>query len=411
MDAEQKPVERHAPRGDDFLSPEELRNLTAAKIIEGTRALKPLFRQYAEEAERIRRPVDHVWDALRKTGYFYMLVPKKYGGLEADIDDIIDASYPIAEGCASSGWLAMFGLVHNRHMISYGEKTLEELFGGGRYIIDAAATLPFGKAVKVEGGYRLSGHWKWATCITQADWVNAMAFLDTPNGPSPGMFMVPAEQMTVIDTWHTDGMRATGTHDVACEDLFVPDHRAVFMLARDGTGPRAPISDHPIYRVPVSPLLAFTTVVPIIGAARGAVELYRDLLQNHTKRGTSERQGDKQASQIRLARADTMVQTADILMRDAIKENLRGTELTGDAQIPWRCALRAKMTYATMLCREATILICEATGTSIHYLHNPLQRILRDMMVMTSHITLDVDVTMEQHGRGMLGLPPTSTIL
>src|SRR6185436_10321313 len=115
-----------------------------------TRALKPRLREAARQAEELRRPVDELWDELRRSGYFYMLVPKKYGGLEADIDDVIDASLPIAEGCGSTGWVAMFGLVHNRHMVGYGDETLEELFGGGRYIIEASATIPPGRATIVE---------------------------------------------------------------------------------------------------------------------------------------------------------------------------------------------------------------------------------------------------------------------
>ncbi len=183
--AQLETVVRHAPTGDDFLSPEELKALTPAKIIAATRALQPKLAAGARQAEEQRRPVDELWDELRRSGYFYMLVPKKYGGLEADIDDVIDASLPIAEGCGSTGWVAMFGLVHNRHMVGYSDEVLEELFGGGRYIIDAAATMPPGRAVPVEGGYRVSGRWQWCTCITQADWIQVVVMIEDPAGPRP----------------------------------------------------------------------------------------------------------------------------------------------------------------------------------------------------------------------------------
>ena len=148
----------------------------------------------------------------------------------------------------------------------------------------------------------------------------------------------------------------------------------------------------------------------IIGVGRSAVDLYHQRLTEHTKRGTDARQAEKQASQIRLAKADTMVTTADQLMRAAIKENLKGTDLRGDAQVPFRARLRAQMGLSATLCREATIMICEATGTSIHYLDHPLQRILRDMMVGTSHIVFDHDNVFEQHGRGMVGLPANGMV-
>ena len=403
-------VVRHPPTGGDFLSPAELKALTPQKIIAATQALKPRLAARAKEAEDQRRPIDELWDELRRSGYFYMLTPKKYGGLEADIDDVIDATLPIAEGCGSTGWVAMFGLVHNRHMVAYPDDVLEELFGGGRYVIDAAATMPPGRAVKTDGGYLVSGRWRWCTCITQADWLQAVVAIEgAESGPKGGAVLIPASKVRIIDTWETVGMRATGTHDVVCEDLFVPDRHLMPALARDGSSDQR--FDHPIYRVPLSPLLAFTVAVPTLGVARAAVEAYRARLADHTKRGTETRQADKQAAQIRLARAQTKVATAELLIRNAIRENLRCAAEGGDGGIDFRNALRAQITFAGELCRDAVLTCCEASGTSIHFLANPMQRYLRDIMVMTSHVILDMDVTMEQHGRSLLGLEPTSTLV
>jgi alkylation response protein AidB-like acyl-CoA dehydrogenase len=223
------------------------------------------------------------------------------------------------------------------------------------------------------------------------------------------MMLVPAREMQIIDTWLTDGMCATGTHDIACESVFVPERHATGSADRESV--RDDRFDHPIYRVPLSPLLAFTTAVPTIGVGRAAVAAYRERLMTHTKRGTNARQADKQASQIRLTRADTMVRTAELLIRSAIKENLKAADILGSGAVEFRNALRAQFSYAAELCRQAVLLVSESCGTSIHYLANPMQRYLRDVMVMTSHIIFDADVTMEQHGRSMLGLEPTSVIL
>jgi alkylation response protein AidB-like acyl-CoA dehydrogenase len=406
---EPETVVRHMPGPDDFLSPEELEALTPQKIIDATRALKPRLAAGAAEAERQRRPIDALWDELRRSGYFHMLVPKRYGGLEADIDDVIDASLPIAEGCGSTGWVAMFGLVHNRHMVGYPDEVLEELFGGGRYVIEASATIPPGKAVPVEGGYRVSGRWQWCTCITQADWVQVIVSIETPRGPRPGAILIPARDVRIIDTWDADGMCATGSHDIACEDLFVPARYAMPPPRRDGTEDVR--FAHPIYKVPLSPLLAFTTAVPTLGVARAAVDAYRERLTSHTKRGTDARQAEKPASQIRLARADTMVTSAELLIRNAIRRNLESVGQPGGGDVSRRNALRAQISYAAQLCREAVLITCEASGTSIHYLSHPVQRYLRDIMVMTSHIIFDIDVTMEQHGRSLVGLEPNSLIV
>src|SRR5690606_3732887 len=200
-----KPVSCYPPAADDFLTPVELAKLTAADVVERMRALTPALRAGAKQAEQQRRPIDELWDQIRSSGYFYMLVPKAYGGLEASIDEIVDATLPIAEGCASTAWVAMFGLVHNRHMVAFPRAFQDELFGGGRYGIIATGTVPFGKATKTDGGFMLSGTWKWSTCLTQADWVMLIAETEVDGVKTGGSFMVPVGDVQTIDTWHTDG--------------------------------------------------------------------------------------------------------------------------------------------------------------------------------------------------------------
>lgn len=401
----------HLPRGDDFLSPTELRGLTPQIVIERTKALKQRLFEYAPQAEETRLPSPELWDELRRSGYFYMLIPKKYGGLEATLDEVIDASLPIAQGCASTGWLAMFGLVHNRHMTNWNVPFQDELFGGGKFVIQASGTMPPGVATPVEGGYLISGRWTWATLVAVSDWVQVVVQKETPDGPRDGVAMIPTSEVTIIDTWDTDGMRATGTHDFEARDVFVPEYRTDWNRQRNVHGLAAKLYENPVYRVPQSPLLAFTTLVPTVGAAQAAVEIYRDHLLMHKKRGTKIVQAESQVSQVRLATADTMVSTAELLLRHSINENVKYADMDGDQTLGVRNRLRAQMSYSAKLCRDAVSYICEANGTSIHYLSHPLQRILRDVFVMTSHVIFDQDVVFEQHGRSMLGLPPTSVLV
>ncbi len=411
MFANEETVSTHRPAPGDFLSPDQLKATTSQSIITSMTELSPQFLEKAEIAEQQRRPDDTLWDAIRSSGYFNMLVPKVFGGLEAEIDDVIDATLPIARGCASTAWVALFGLVHNRHMAAFSPEFQEELFGDGRYGIIASATIPIGKAEKTEGGYHLTGRWKWATCVTQADWVLVVASTDIDGETVTGSFMIPSDQLEIVDTWKTAGMRATGTHDVVGEKIFVPEHRAnLVAAARDGANAGGMSHNNPIYRVPLSPLLAFTTAIPLLGAAQSAVQFYRERLSVHVKRGTSGAQSDKQRSQIRLAEADTMVAIAEQVIRHSMRENLGAVTNPPADQVAFRSKLRAQMSYAAKLCKDAVLHVCEANGSSIYFQNNPIQRVLRDVMVMTSHVIFDYDVTMEQHGRGMMGLEPNTAI-
>src|SRR5262245_41648296 len=104
-DARREPLaDRRIPKGGDWLSARELAKLTADILTERMRALQPRIRDAAAEAERLRRPVDEIWQALRVAGFFYQFVPKVYGGLEVSVDQFVDICLPIAEVCPSTGW-------------------------------------------------------------------------------------------------------------------------------------------------------------------------------------------------------------------------------------------------------------------------------------------------------------------
>ncbi len=399
------------PAGDDFLSAAELAELTPELLIERTRALRPLLAKHALEAERLRRPVDEAWSAIRKSGYFYLMVPRRFGGLELSTDEYIDATLPLAEGCASTGWVASFCAQHNWLLAQFPEETQQEIWGSHPYIIAPSVAAPPGKAEPVAGGYRLTGHWKWGTGVMHADWVMVNAFVPTETGPAMHMFILPAAEATVLDTWHVDGMVGTGSNDIVLSDLFVPAHRAFLVgPARSGRGNAARLHDNPLFASPMLPSLAVTAAIPALGAARAAVGHMKDRLASHVKMGSEGSQAEKPAAQMRLARADMLVRSAELAIRDAARRNVGLGVVDEPEQTELRIQLRGQIAYAVGQCREAIQTLCESSGSSVHSLDNPLQRALRDVQVMASHVVYDLDVVTELHGRAMVGLAPNSTL-
>ncbi|MNE01463.1 p-hydroxyphenylacetate 3-hydroxylase, oxygenase component [compost metagenome] len=215
----------------------------------------------------------------------------------------------------------------------------------------------------------------------------------------------------MLDTWFMSGMAATGSNDIVAEDLFVPEAYAFAVSeVRTGRGNGSRIHDNPLYAAPMLPQLCVTAALPSVGAARAAVELARQRLTVHTKMGGQSTQVDKPAAQMRLARADLMVRSAELSIRQAANENLTLSALSDEEQLPHRLRLRAQIAYAVSQCLEAVRTCCEASGSGIYALDHPLQRILRDIEVMASHIVYDMDVSTELHGRSMVGLAPNSLL-
>ncbi|WOF42396.1 hypothetical protein KNJ79_14535 [Sphingopyxis indica] len=408
-------ADRRIPKEKDWLSREELAALTPEELVRRTTALKPLVAAHAAECEALRRPVDAVWNAIRKTGVFYHFVPRRYGGLEFDIDSFIDAMLPIAEGCASTGWVTAFCVEHNWMLAQFPETLQDETFGGDfPYIIAPGATNPPGVAQPVDGGYRLTGRWKWGTGIMHADWVMITGMIPGENPPRQLFLAVPAGEVEVLDTWHVDGMIGTGSNDIRCEDVFVPEHRVMDMgEMRMGCAPGATIHAHnPIYRMPMTPFLAITAAIAAVGVARSAVENFRERIGVRTMLGTTVKQVEKASAHMRLGEAAAKTQTAEMILRDVGRRNVALTEAAGTGLVSNedRIALRAQVALAMDLCRDAVRLLVEGAGSSAHMLSSPLQRAMRDINVMASHVVYDFDAATELLGRSLIGLPPNTPV-
>ena len=415
VDAAHPPiVTPFTPKNDDFLTRSELAALTPAELVRRTTALKPLLAAHAAEAEQLRHPVSSVWDAIRGTGCFYHFIPKKYGGLEFDVDSFIDAMLPLGEGCPSTGWVAAFCVEHNWMLSQFPERFQDEVFGGNGdervpYVIAPGATNPPGKAIPVEGGYQVSGRWKWGTGVMHSNWVMVACMIPDDLQNIMLFCALPTDQVKVLDTWHIDGMEGTGSNDLVIEDVFIPEYRTMNMgEMREGTAHGSRLYSNPIYRQPMLPLLGVTAAIAGVGAARSAVKLYREQLASRVVLGTDRKQVDRPAAQMRLANANVMAHTAELLLRDAVNRNVALAGVDRRADFEQRSQMRLQIARAMELCRHAIVMVAEASGAGAHFRANPMQRFLRDINVMSNHIVYDKDGAAELHGRALIGLPPNS---
>ncbi|BCW89420.1 Flavin-dependent monooxygenase, oxygenase subunit HsaA [Alphaproteobacteria bacterium SO-S41] len=402
-------VPQRIPAGDDFLSDAERAALTPEIVIERLKALKPFLAEQAPIGEAQGYPSDAAWSAIRKTGYFYLTVPKVHGGLECTFDQMLDATFAICEGDPAIGWLASFCVMNARSAAAFSKAAREELFGNGRYSILTSLLAPYGQARKVEGGYIVSGQWHWGTTIQLADWVSVSAHLETPEtGKTIGAFLMPANQVQPLKTWDAHGLIATGTHQVRVDNVFVPEYRATpHNMQYPGWIQRIRADyEYELFTADLRPALTLTIGVPLIGIARGALEIYRDHLKAHFKRGTENTESVRPISQARLARATAMVSGAELLLRDSARRIYANRKEPDYVQEQVSFEERGRISYAANQAREAVLFMAESAGTSLHYHSNRMSQYLRDMLVGSTHVAVDLDINLENAGRALLGLPP-----
>ena len=383
------------------------------QLIDRVKALVPLLEQHADQAEQERKPVDEVMKAIEDTGAYRYFVPRAYGGYEFSLEGFMDLGMALGEGCLSTAWVVTFCMEHNWLLGLFGKEAQDDIFGRQPYIIAPGALAPKGQAVPAEGGYVVSGRWEWGTGVMHADWVMVGALTPSAVGERPDlcMYVIPREQAEVIDTWHMAGMVGTGSNDIAVHDVFVPGHRKVnLMELRAGDSPGARVHDSPTYRMPMLPVLGLTAAAPAVGCARKAVCLFRERLQGRTVYGTTTRQGERGVAQVRLSHLETAVKETEIqlltLAREVSDWGARG-EPCPELE---RAALRVRIGRVVRRARDIVRDTVEASGAHAHFLDNPLQRALRDVHTLSCHTVFDLDISAENHGRLLLGLPANSPV-
>lgn len=366
----------------------------------------------ARHAEDLRHLPDATVADLRATGFTELLVPKRFGGEQAAFPELLDPVRRMAHGCTSSAWTIGFYALHNWMLALFGERAQEEAFGT-RPFLAPAPLAPTGRGLPADGGIRLTGRWSWATGVTHGNWLIVGALCGPDDALWPALALLPASEAVIDDVWHTDGMRATGSHDVSVTDAFVPEHRLVKVAdIYGGTAPGAGLHDSPTYRWPMVPALALLAAMPALGSAERVTELYAERVAQRVLAYEGRMQKDKPIAQARLAEARVRLRALHGLL-DATVGEIETIVATGDAvsrQV--RGDARLAAAHIVHESRAVIAMLFEASGASVHFLDSPLQRFKRDVDVLSGHVVFDYDTSRELAGALTLGMkiPRTSMV-
>ncbi|GAA2545750.1 acyl-CoA dehydrogenase [Mycolicibacterium diernhoferi] len=371
--------------------------------------------QRAAEAEELRRMPEATVADLTSSGFTDLLKPARYGGLEAPFPALLDPVRRMAHGCTSSAWTIGFLALHNWFLALFSEQAQEEAFAGAPFLAPAPLA-PTGRGLPAEGGVRITGRWSWATGVMHGNWVFVAALCGPDGDPSgiyPALALLPIQDVTVEDVWHTDGMRATGSNDVVATDVFVPAHRLVNVLdIYSGTAPGAGLHNSTTYRWPMVPALALLAAMPALGSAERVTEIYAERLAERVLAYEGVMQKDKPIAQAHLAGAQVRLRALNALLADTVGQ-IEEIVAAGDPVAkPVRAQARLAAAHIVAESKGVIAELMGAGGASIHFLANPMQRFKRDVDVLSGHVVFDYDTSRELAGALALGckIPFTSMI-
>ncbi|MBF9149583.1 acyl-CoA dehydrogenase family protein [Novosphingobium jiangmenense] len=377
--------------------------LTPRRMLERARALRPLLRASQAECESGGRVPQAVADALVEGGFFRMVQPRMFGGYEFDLATFYQVVMEIARGCSETGWVTSLVGGHPLLLSRYPAETQMEIYGTHGEVRCPGALTPLGTATRVSGGYRITHSWVSASGCDLGTHFMGLARVEGDEGETLVQLLVDMADCTIEDDWFVMGMRGTGSKRVTVTDLFVPDHRALAVggMAR-GAEPldvNVPLHDNPMYAGLIGPFLIGETAAVAVGAARGALDIYEDLLV--TKKSMvppfRERCHDPVAQQY-YGEALSLVLTAEAAMVKSGEDYMAFAQAAQDEGVPFDTAKGLQLTMIAQRCVElswqAIDLIYRTAGTTASAKQGmPIGRILRNIAVLRTHPVLQRENT------------------
>ncbi|MCW2855481.1 MAG: hypothetical protein JWR52_1096 [Marmoricola sp.] len=380
--------------------------LSKQDLIERARALAPVVRQRAADAEKDRQISAESASEMLQAGFARMLVPERLGGSELGIDTWFEVILEVARGDASHAWVAGLMAHVPQMLLQFGEQAQLAIWGEGPDVPTAGSVMPFADVTAVDGGYRVTTKAPFASGVTHSSWVFVGGFLPDEEIPTSAMFLIPPGAYELADTWFTSGMRGTGSNTIVTNDVFVPtDHVLRVSDLREASGPGVQLSPDGIYRLPFMSYAPLAFATPMLGAAQGA---YQDFVAwaKTKKIAGGVNLIETPSLQTMLGRIAADLAAAELLLRWVVDK--AETEVATTMQ--HRRACMRNYTRAAELAVDAIDQIAKLGGTFSFAEVNPIQRAWRDVHFAAAHVSLQGEVNYAQYARGDLDLPTPTTM-
>jgi alkylation response protein AidB-like acyl-CoA dehydrogenase len=379
-------------------------------LLQAVERLRPLIAENAAAAEANRQLPQAVYDAMHDAGLFGMLAPKAYGGLELHPVGCMRVWEAVARIDSAAAWNLMMNQGAAAFAAFLPAEGSRELFGDGPTTV-AGAFFPPGTALRAEGRWRVTGQVPFASGCHNARWlamsvieiVDGVPKLDPATGGSVAFGAVfPRSAAVILDTWHTVGMRATGSADISVKDLLVPDRLTarVAPLAHP-----APGFEGPLFRMwPWTLILGETTLS--VGIAAAALEAAIELCQSKTAAYNATPLREQQLPQFQIGKARALLEASrDTLHRagEAAYDEVTGSGGLLSPEVKTR--LQLAVAFAAEATAEAVRFVNTVAGTSSIRMGQPFERHFRDVHTLLQHTSKN-SARYGSAGRMILGLEP-----
>jgi alkylation response protein AidB-like acyl-CoA dehydrogenase len=374
------------------------------------RAMQPKLRARADEIESTRHLPADLSAEFAQAGFYRLLAPEVYGGLESSPIACAETIELIAQADASAGWCLFIGATSSAVLAQLQPDAARAIFHKPETLM-CGVFAPRGVATPEPGGFRVSGRWGWGSGTRNADWIMGGCLIagrgeSTTKSGAPQrshMMIAAASEVELLDTWHVTGLCGTGSTDFAMHDVFVPEERAVGVLP-------APPLERPLYAFPQFGLLAMGIASVSLGIARHAIDELIEVAAGKTPDGSRRTLAMRSSTQSEVAEAEARLRSARAFFYEALGTAYEYACAEGRIELEHRRDVRLATTHATRSAVDAVDRMYHLAGGTSVYLSSPLQRCFRDVHVASQHMMVSQS-TLELTGRLFLGLETDASLL
>jgi alkylation response protein AidB-like acyl-CoA dehydrogenase len=360
----------------------------AKTLLDSVRDLAPSISARSPEIDAGRRLPADLLAQLKAAGCFRMFVPKSHGGLDVDVPASMEIIETLATADGSTGWVVMIGSETPMFLALLSRKRFDHLYANGPDVIIGGAFAPRGQAAVVNGGYRVNGRWSFASGCQHSDWLFGNCVVTENGKPRPGlipgtpearamMFAPPKAQ--IIDTWSVNGLRGTGSHDIAVENLVVPADDSFDIFLGQSSVPGPSMAEPLLYAA----LHIGTVAIGI--AQRALTEIVALANTNKRRLYASASLAESPLFQFRLGQADASLRAARNLLRGEADTVWNSAVAGNPISIDGRAPVMAAIAWAVHTCAAVVDSCYKAGGGTSPYDGSPLQRCMRDIQTLTQH--------------------------
>jgi alkylation response protein AidB-like acyl-CoA dehydrogenase len=372
-------------------------DVEAQAPVQAAAALRSVIRVYHDELEREQRLPKALVERFHAAGFYRLVRPRELGGLQADPLTYLRTVELLSEGSGSVGWNLCNNNIAQLVTLGLPDAGIREIYApGGDVAVAGTAVQGGGRAVPVDGGYRVTGRWPFGTGCQESPWMlGSFQILDgdqlrlSPDGASVywrGVFH-RAETQIVAGSWDVSGLRATGSFDWTVDNVFLPERRT---MVHAGVPLDNQWSHWPglSYALPAQAWVGPHHSAVITGIARAGIDALIELAVEKTPRGRTGRLCDNPQVQDAIGRADAILNAGRAYRSATITEVWNTIAAGEDTTLEQRARCRLAAVHAADCAREAMDLVYRQGGSTSYRRESRLAECWRDLQVVGQAVTI-----------------------